>query len=41
MNTARFLTYITYSTACPADINPVRWAAMLTWAIKRGHLRFG
>ena len=36
MNIDRFLIYITYSTVCPTDIHPVRWAAMLTWATKRG-----
>ena len=36
MNIDRFLIYITYSTECPTDIHPVRWAAMLTWATKRG-----
>ena len=36
MNIDRFLLHITYSTACPDFINPVRWAAMLTWATKRG-----
>ena len=41
MTMEQFLLRITYSTACPDGINPVRWAAMLTWAIKRGHLRFG
>ena len=25
-------------TACPDRINPVRWAAMLTWATKRGYI---
>ena len=38
MNIDRFLNYIVYSTFCPADINPIRWAAMLTWATKRGYL---
>ena len=36
MNIDRFLIYITYSTECPTDIHPVRWAAMLTWATNRG-----
>ena len=36
MNIDRFLIHITYSTACPDFIHPVRWAAMLTWAHKRG-----
>ena len=38
MNMTRFLTYITYSTVCPSDINPVRWSAMITWAKKRGYI---
>ena len=38
MNIARFTTYITYSTVCPTDINPVRWAAMLAWAKNRGYI---
>jgi len=36
MTMKQFLLHITYSTACPDRINPVRWAAMLTWATKRG-----
>ena len=36
MTEKQFLLRITYSTACPDRINPVRWAAMLTWATKRG-----
>ena len=38
MNIKRFLNYISYSTACPADIHPARWNAMLTWAKKRGYI---
>jgi len=38
MNIDRFLNYIAYSTVCPTDINPIRWAAMLTWATKQGYL---
>ena len=37
MNIQRFLNYISYSTVCPADIHPVRWSAMITWAKKRGY----
>ena len=39
MNEARFLNYIAYSIKCPTDIHPARWAAMLTWAKKRGYIK--
>ena len=36
MTLARFITYIQYSTVCPTDINPHRWAAMINSAKKNG-----
>ena len=38
MTLDQFLIRIAYSTDCPDRINPVRWAAMLTWATKRGYI---
>ena len=38
MTEKQFLLHVTYSTACPDRINPVRWTAMITWAKKRGYI---
>ena len=36
MTLARFINYIQYSTVCPTDISPARWAAMINSAKKNG-----
>ena len=39
MTLARFLNYISYSTACPTGIHPVRWSAMIKYAKVNGYIR--
>jgi hypothetical protein len=38
MTLDQFLLRISYGTACPDRINPMRWNAMITWAKKRGYI---